>query len=94
MIVYTCPQCGISSERSTCGKCGGRTNAESHLYWCPACKVPLYGKNCQNCSREGIEFAFDIRPVFPEERLLIEILLGKPLAFIHGSGWASAGARY
>lgn len=79
MITYTCPKCGISSERSICGKCGGRTDAESHLYWCPTCKVPLYGKNCENCGQEGVEFAADVRPVFPEERLLIEVLLGKPL---------------
>ena len=94
MITYTCPKCGISSERSICGKCGGRTDAESHLYWCPTCKVPLYGKNCENCGQEGVEFAADVRPVFPEERLLIEVLLGKPLAFIDGSVWASAGDRY
>ena len=94
MITYTCPKCRISSERSICGKCGGRTDAESHLYWCSNCKVPLYGKSCENCGQEGVEFAADVRPVFPEERLLIEVLLGKPFAFIGGSVWASAGDRY
>ena len=94
MITYTCPQCKISSERSICSKCGGRTDVESHLYWCSTCKVPLYARICENCGQEGIEFAADIRPVFPEERLLVEILLGKPLAFIDRSVWASAGDRY
>ena len=29
VITYKCPKCGKVSERSTCGQCGERTNAES-----------------------------------------------------------------
>jgi 3''-phosphoadenosine 5''-phosphosulfate sulfotransferase (PAPS reductase)/FAD synthetase and related enzymes len=36
----------------------------------------------------------DLRPVFPEERLLIEILIGKPMEFAEKSVWASGGAHY
>lgn len=35
-----------------------------------------------------------MRPVFPEERLLIEILLDKPLAFIGKSVWANTNRYY
>lgn len=94
MIAYHCPACGIASERSVCNRCGGRTEAVSHLYWCPACNVPLYDETCENCGGKGVEFAADVRPVFPEERLLIEILIGKPLAYANSSVWASAGDRY
>ena len=38
--------------------------------------------------------AVDIRPVFPEERLLFEILLDKPLQFLDKSVWASNNRYY
>lgn len=36
----------------------------------------------------------DIRPVFPEERLLLEILLKKPFAFLKDSVWNGSGNKY
>jgi len=36
----------------------------------------------------------DLRPVFPEERLLVEILLQKPFAYINSEVWASTKGRY
>lgn len=94
MIRYTCQKCGIASERSICSKCGERTAIESHLFWCPTCNVPLYDQHCECCGNRGVEFAADVRPVFPEERLLIEILTDKPFAFANSSVWVSAGDRY
>lgn len=94
MITYSCPKCGITSERSSCRQCGERTIAESRLYWCPTCNVPLYDHHCECCDEDGVEFAADVRPVFPEERLLVEILIGKPFAFAKSSVWASSGDRY
>ena len=41
-----------------------------------------------------MKFTPDARPVFPEERLLLEILLGKPLAFINDSVWNGVGNNY
>lgn len=93
MITYKCPKCGTVSERSTCGQCGERTNAESRLYWCPNCNIPLYDIHCECCGGNAIEFAADVRPVFPEERLLIEILTGEPFAYANSSVWASSGDR-
>ena len=94
MITYTCPNCGTTSERSICAQCGERTDAESRLFWCPNCNIPLYDHHCECCGGDGIEFAADVRPVFPEERLLVEILMGKPFAFSNSSVWASSGDRY
>jgi phosphoadenosine phosphosulfate reductase len=36
----------------------------------------------------------DVRPVFPQERLLVEIMLGKPLAFLKSSVWAAENRYY
>ena len=38
--------------------------------------------------------ASDMRPVFPEERLLVEILLDKPLEFLNSSVWANDNRYY
>ena len=94
MITYKCPKCGTVSERSVCGRCGERTNAESRLYWCLNCNIPLYNHRCECCGGDAIEFAADVRPVFPEERLLVEILIGEPFAYANSSVWASSGDRY
>lgn len=36
----------------------------------------------------------DIRPVFPEERLLVEIILGEPFCFVSDSVWNGTGNNY
>ena len=71
------------------------------LYWCPHCKVPLIKavnsvdkEYCPLCGNNTEYMAQDIRPVFPEERLLLEILLDKPLAFIEKNVWASNNRYY
>lgn len=38
--------------------------------------------------------ASDLRPVFPEERLLVEILLDKPPEFLNSSVWANDNRYY
>ena len=44
--------------------------------------------------KKGHHFTSDARPVFPEERLLLEVLLNKPLAFLNDSVWNGTGNRY
>ncbi|MDY4769156.1 MAG: phosphoadenosine phosphosulfate reductase family protein [Lachnospiraceae bacterium] len=101
MITYYCKKCDISyklgasnSKNSECPYCGKRTKLKSELYWCNHCNVPLYDEECPVCHEKANAFTSDARPVFPEERLLVEILLRKPLAFIHDSVWNGAGNRY
>ena len=81
-------------ETSICPSCGGRSDAISEIFWCPECQVPIYEKNCPVCGQEGKKLTSDVRPVFPEERLLLEIILEKPFAFEKDSVWNGNGNNY
>lgn len=94
MIRYHCPKCDLDINRSECSICGSRSTVESKLYWCPTCNIPLYDEECTICHGKGSYFTSDARPVFPEERLLLEILIGKPLCFLKDSVWNGTGNRY
>ncbi|MEW9922972.1 phosphoadenosine phosphosulfate reductase family protein [Clostridium butyricum] len=94
MIKYYCENCKIDTESSECPVCKNRTNVISKVYWCKKCNVPIYDGICPECGTLGKEIGTDIRPVFPEERLLIEILIGEPLKFINCSVWNTSGNRY
>lgn len=68
------------------------TTDEDLIYWCEKCKVPIIKKQgedltCPCCNSSLIYLASDLRPVFPEERLLLELLVDKPLAFLNKSVW-------
>lgn len=94
MQKYRCIEHNILTKTSTCPVCGQRSELErSDIYWCDCCKIPLYEKHC-SCGGTVRRLTTDIRPVFPEERLLIEIILGKPLAFVEASVWNAAGNKY
>lgn len=94
MIKYFCKNCNINVESSECSVCGARTEVESKLYWCSTCNIPVYDEVCPICGCKGEYFTSDARPVFPEERLLIEIMLDKPFCFIEDSVWNGSGNRY
>lgn len=94
MIKYFCKNCNINVESSECSICGARTEVESKLYWCSNCNIPVYDEVCPICGCKGEYFTSDARPVFPEERLLIEIMIGKPFCFIEDSVWNGSGNRY
>ncbi len=94
MITYHCQKCNIDVEQSTCSICGERAKVRSMLYWCNHCNIPTYDEVCPKCGQKGAYFTSDVRPVFPEERLLLEVILGKPFAFINDSVWNGTGNRY
>lgn len=95
MISYYCESCGIDTEQSLCPVCGKRTKlVEKTLYWCEHCQIPTYEEICPLCGERGTRFTSDARPVFPEERLLIELVLGKPFAYLGKSVWNGTGNRY
>ncbi|MBU3093433.1 phosphoadenosine phosphosulfate reductase family protein [Clostridium sp. CF011] len=94
MIKYVCKSCNIDCETSECPICHGRTNAESKIYWCNHCNVPIFDEKCDECGENAEVLTTDLRPVFPEERLLLEILIGEPLKYINSSVWNSTGNRY
>lgn len=94
MIKYYCNHCDINTEGSECPICHRRTEISSKLYWCTHCNIPTYDEVCPVCGNRGKHFTSDARPVFPEERLLIEIIQGKPMAYINDSVWNGSGNRY
>ncbi len=105
MIFYTCknreketgkllPCTNTRCETSICPTCGGRTEAISVIYWCSQCQIPLYEEQCSLCGQTGKRLTTDIRPVFPEERLLLEIIMGKPFSYQKHSVWNGAGNHY
>lgn len=94
MLTYYCNKCKVENKTSRCYNCGERTTLVSRLYWCEHCNVPIYSNRCDKCSSEGKELTTDIRPVFPEERLLIEIVLGEPFKYAKESVWNGTGNYY
>lgn len=94
MIKYYCRKCKISTSGSECPICNERTEMTSKIYWCHNCNVPIYNEICTECGFIGHYIGTDIRPVFPEERLLLEILLNEPLKFKNSSVWNVAGNKY
>jgi len=96
VLKYVCRNDNIKTKSSTCPVCGERTELEkSDIYWCDNCKVPLFQSECECCSGKGTRITTDIRPVFPEERLLLEILLDKiPGTYEKDSVWNCSGNKY
>ncbi len=100
MIRYRCEIHGkdrsIWLKENFCPECNHRkyVKTESDIYWCKTCNVPLYDKICPVCRTHGRRVASDLRPVFPEERLLVEIILGKPFCYKDASVWNTSGNSY
>ncbi|MBL4935575.1 phosphoadenosine phosphosulfate reductase family protein [Clostridium sp. YIM B02515] len=95
MINYRCNNCNIPCETSICPVCNQRADiVGSKVYWCDECNIPLYNKECKHEGHNVRELTTDIRPVFPEERLMLEILIGEPFKFINCSVWNGVGNKY
>lgn len=95
MIRYICKKCNLVTETSICPACGERTEiSESSVYWCDKCNIPLYDEICPICGKQAYRIGSDLRPVFPEERLLLEILLSSPFKYKNSSVWNVSGNYY
>lgn len=96
MIKYVCRQCGdLECETSECPNCHGRTEInESFIYYCPHCEAPSYDQKCSLCGSECFYVGTDLRPVFPEERLLLEVLTDSPFKYCDSSVWNVGSNRY
>lgn len=96
-----CVKCNRYTDSEMCPECGNETVevAPHVVYWCDNCKIPIIhtpSKNritCPRCGSEAHYLCADTRPVFPEERLLFEVMIGKPLVFQGDSVWA-VGSKY
>lgn len=98
MIIRYCDNCKLEYYDlylSECPKCNKKMSLTSKIYYCEKCNIPIYTDKCEICGSYGKYLATDVRPVFPKERLLIEIILKKPLEFRYSSVWADiTGNRY
>ena len=98
-----CRNCNIETNESICPVCSEETveDIPVEIFWCKQCKIPIIQVAnqpdkgiCPVCGSKTKYLATDLRPVFPEERLLLEILLGKePHEYIKSSVWA-VNSRY
>ena len=98
-----CKKCEKETYEEKCSICGTPTLDEApyEIFWCDNCNTPIIkqasdkSKNtCPICNDTTKYLCSDLRPVFPEERLLIELLLGCPLKYIKSSVWASNNRYY
>ena len=98
-----CKTCNIETNEDLCPVCGSATieDIPTEVYWCAHCETPVIQAAtqadkgfCPLCKRKMKYLSADLRPVFPEERLLLELLLGeKPFTYVEKSVWA-ANSRY
>lgn len=98
-----CKQCNLETNESHCPMCGSQTvdDIPVKVYWCDECLIPIVHLStaadigvCPICGRGTHYLSTDLRPVFPEERLLLAILLGKEAdSYMNHSVW-SADNRY
>ena len=94
MIERICLKCRVPINGEKCIKpnCGCLTKMSSAIYWCKKCNVPIYEKICPVCGTEGNYVSTDIRPVFPEENMLISIILeNNPMSYQNESIWYGHG---
>ena len=96
MIKYICKHCNdLECESSICPVCGNRANLLStEIYYCKHCNTPSFTEECPSCHLKCVKIGSDLRTVFAQERLLLEILLNKPMAFAGKSVWSSVSNTY
>lgn len=99
-----CTQCNIETNDTVCPICGVTTieDLPVEVYWCNNCCVPVIQTTnqadkgiCPICGRTTKYLAADLRPVFPEERILLELLLGMEHdTLLKKSIWANNNRYY
>lgn len=80
---YYCLNCKIYIDHSTtsdCPVCGSRMINQTKVYWSKKSNVPVV-LDIDEVDDDLLYISSDIRPVFPEERLLIEILWNEPFKY-------------
>ena len=99
-----CKTCYMETREEVCPICGQPTyeDVPTEIYWCRKCRVPIIQEPkqvdkgyCPVCKGKMRYLTVDLRPVFPEERILLEILLDEPVnALSTASVWAEANRYY
>lgn len=98
MIEKLCPTHNVPvyGDRCSMSGCDERPIVSTTIYWCKNCNVPTFEMECSCCHSKGKYIATDIRPVFPEEKLLLAILwkYDNPLELDKHSVWNSNSGYY
>jgi phosphoadenosine phosphosulfate reductase len=99
-----CKKCNLETNETICPVCGSETveDLPVEIYWCRDCAIPVVHFStaadkglCPICGNKTDYLTSDLRPVFPEERLLLALLLKKnPDAFMDQAVWASNSRYY
>lgn len=98
-----CRNCNLETNEPYCPVCGLETveDVPVEIYWCKDCAIPIIHFTtasdkgiCPVCGKKTRYLTTDLRPVFPEERLLLAMLLDKaPDEYMNKSIWA-VNSRY
>lgn len=73
---------------------------EINVYYCNRCNVPILiesdkeNNKCTLCNEELRYIGSDARPVYPEERLMLEASIGEPLKYLKDDVWNIKGNKY
>ena len=99
-----CKDCKIETLDKTCPVCGSETieDIPTEVYYCTHCHTPIIKHIndaqkdiCPLCQEKMKYLTTDLRPVFPEERRLLELLLNKePYSLRKASVWANKNRYY
>ena len=99
-----CKVCNMETNEKICPVCETKTveDIRTEIHSWKNCKIPIiFEVNqidkgvCPVCSSKTKYMTRDIRPVFPEERLLMELILGvAPYTYKASSVWASNSRYY
>lgn len=96
MISYICHDCDdLISETSICPHCGKRAMVEkTTIFWSNTLNTPSFDEYINELDEHCKPIGNDLRPVFPEERLLLEVLIGEPMKFAGKSVWNTGSNTY
>ena len=98
-----CKTCNREVSNEICEICGNKTQIDIpvQIQWCEHCKIPIIKSLndininvCPLCNSTTTFLSPDIRPAFPAERLLFEILKAKPMQFKDCSVWVNNNKYY
>jgi len=67
---------------------------ECKIFWSKKGNVPIFNKRCAQYNEDCEYLSGDVRPVFPEEQLLLEILLKNKQKVLGKSVWYTKGRKY
>ena len=98
-----CKTCNREVSNEICEICGNKSQEDIpvQIQWCSHCKTPIIRalndidiNVCPLCKGTTKYLTTDIRPVFPEERLLFEILKDCPMKYKDCSVWVNNNKYY